>query len=166
MVFDSGHYRDGSETRFSQLLTTGTQMNFILAVDKNCSSENDGGIAWNDGTFNHHHYALEIDAEDINNMKEGTYAMVEPYADQEGKWRIAFEDQNFYSEEQYLDIKKNGYGNQNWSNGTWGGNGWSLHGSGQVRNLRDFGSQPDYSDQVFWIELRPYEPPEQEEQAD
>jgi hypothetical protein len=162
MVFDSGHNRDGTETQFAQPLAAGTQMNFILAVDQDCSSENQAGIAWNDGTFNHHHYALEIDAEDINNMQEGTYAMVEQYQGQTGKWRLRFEDQNFYTEEQYLDIKRNSYGDSNWSDGTWGGSGWSFDGNG-LSELRDYGSQPDYSDQVFWIELEPYVPPEEEE---
>lgn len=164
MVFDSGHNRNGTETQFAQPLASGTQMNFILAVDRNCSSENQTGIAWNDGTFDHHHWALEIDADSISNMTEGTYAMVERYANQDGKWRLRFEDQNFYDEEQYLDIKRNSYGDENWSGGTWGGTGWTFDSNG-LTELRDYGSQPDYSDQVFWIELRPYVPPEEETES-
>ena len=162
MVFDSGHNRNGTETQFAQLVASGTQMNFILAVDKGCELEGNPDVAIDNSAFDHYHKALEIDAEDINSMQEGTYAMVEQYQGQTGKWRIRFEDQNFYDEEQYLDIKRNSYGDSNWSGGTWGGTGWAFDADG-LTELRDYGDQPDYSDQVFWIELRPYTPPEEEE---
>lgn len=157
-VFDPGKNRDGASATFSQLLDPGTQMNFVLAVDKNCSSKDQEGISIDDDTYNHYHYALELDAEKLAEMTEGTYAMIEDYDNQAGKWRIAFEDQNFYSETQYLDIKQNGYGNSKWNSKkqTWGGNGWDHNSLTGLRTLEDYGSQPDYSDQVFWVELVPF----------
>ncbi len=177
IMFESGHYRDGYSTTFEQVIEDGTQLNFILAVDMNCSSEHDWDVAYGDATYNHYHVALEVDAEDINDMYEGTFAMIEEYSSSEGKWRIAFEDQNFYSEDQYLDIKQNGYGDEEWEyvctryrrgkcrRGyyTWGGDGWEENWPDYLRELDDYGSQPDYSDQVFWIELNPVEEEEEEE---
>lgn len=170
MVFDSGHWRNGEETSFAKVLETGTLMNFILAVDKNCSSENQQGIAWDDETFNHHHYSLEFEEEGGEmEITSGTFAMIESWRGEDSKWRISFEDQNFYDEEQYLDIKKYGYGDSNWALSealglmTWGGDGWeySSEAEGRLRVLENHGSQPDYSDQVFWITLEPHVPEEE-----
>ncbi len=180
LVFDSGKNRDGQSTTFSQLLVPGTQMNFILAADADCSEQGDTGVVYENitwtacgypggpygGEFCHSHPALEFETGDITDMTEGTFAMVEQSSFNENIWRIAFEDLEVFSVDQHNDIKINGYGNEVWElvpliGWSYGGDGWNIDVQG-YRDLEDWGNQPDYSDQVIEIELVPVEEEEEE----
>lgn len=156
MVFDSGHYRNGESVEPADIvLSTGTRMNFFIGVDKNCSEEGEWVTEFNADDYDHIHYAMDHE-ESVTSMLEGTYSMIELYHADDQTWRIAFEDQNFYSTQQYNDIKINGYGDGYWDTeeGTWGGDGWDDDADG-YRLLGNHGGQPDYSDQVFEIALLP-----------
>ena len=154
MIFDSGHYRNGETVEPSDIvLDTGTRMNFFIGVDKGCAHKGVWVDEFNQDNYSHIHYAMDHE-ESVTEMLEGTYSMIELNHLHDQKWRIAFEDQAHYSEEQYTDIKINGYGNGSWDSvdGTFGGDGWD-EGLDGYKELKNWGSQPDYSDQVFEIEL-------------
>ena len=156
MIFDSGHYRDGETVEPADIaLATGTRMNFFIGVDQNCSEEGNWMEEFSDSLYDHIHYAMDHETS-VTEMLEGTYAMIELNDFDDQTWRIAFEDQNFYTVQQYNDIKLKGYGDGNWDSveGTWGGTGWGEDSDG-YRDLNDWGNQPDYSDQVFEVELVP-----------
>lgn len=177
MMFPSGHNRDGYEQTFAQTVIPGTQLNFILAVDQNCSSEHSWSTPIGSNSYNYLHPAFDIETDDLTTMKAGVFAMIEEYATNDKKWRIAYEDIQ-YQPNQLVDIKTNGYGDQQWkerwkrdAHGNWvkvwtyGGNGWNYSGADNLRVLQDFGGQPDFDDQVIEVELIPHVEEEEEQPA-
>lgn len=154
MIFDSGHNRNGESVQPADLiLDTGTRMNFFIGVDIGCAHKGEWVDTFNPDDYDHIHYAMDHEVS-VTSMLEGTYSMIELHETDDQTWRIAFEDQNFYTEAQYNDIKLNGYGNGFWDHdeGTWGGEGWDADLYG-YRALGNHGNQPDYSDQVIEVEL-------------
>lgn len=181
MMFPSGHNRDGYEQTFAQTVIPGTQLNFILAVDQNCSSEHSWSTPIGSDSYNYLHPAFNIETDDLTSMTAGVFAMIEGYATNDKKWRIAYEDIQ-YTPDQLVDIKTNGYGDGSWDreclrysswNGscrewgdyTYGGNGWDYSGADNLRVLRDFGNQPDFDDQVIEVELIPHVEEEEQQPA-
>lgn len=171
MLFASGHNRNGANMDFHELiLQPGDRLNFILAVDQGCKVKGETGIPITDSRFNYIRNGLEEGVEELAEMKEGKYAIIERSAADPDQYRIAFEDLEGFSDDQIADIKKNGYGNERWRNTgstrrpnwTYGGNGWNIDHSTAPHNYRDlvdYGSQPDFSDQVIRVTLSPYTPP-------
>ena len=159
MVFDAGHNRAESNSRTTPadiILDPGTRMNFFIGVDKDCSEE---GI-WEDNfqsdSYDWIHHALQEDTDNLEDLQEGLYSMIEQNESNDQKWRIAFEDLRSFSEAQHEDIKSKSYGN-NWNatTETYGGTGWTETDANGYRKLRDFGWKPDFSDQVIEVTLEP-----------
>jgi len=164
MLFVAGHNRDGEGMEYKSIeLQPGERLNFILGVNQSCSLKPtewfDGQVKSDDDRFNYLHNALEEGVEELDAMREGKYALIERSEYNSNQYRIAFEDQNHFRDEQFADIKKNGYGNENnWRNGTYGGTGWNVDPSTSPHNYRrlhDFGNQPDFSDQVITVTMIP-----------
>ena len=156
MIFDSGNWRNGETVEPADIvLEAGTRMNFFIGVDQDCSERGVWVDTYNPDDYNHIHYAMDHE-ESVTEMLEGTYSMIELNHLNEQTWRIAFEDQSFYTDGQYNDIKLNGYGNGVWDeeSHTFGGTGWGTDIDG-YKALDNWSSQPDYSDQVFEIGLLP-----------
>src|SRR5690625_1018619 len=103
-------------------------------VNQNCSLRNNTKVTSKHRDFNYLHNALEEGVEELDAMREGKYALIERSEYNSNQYRIAFEDQNHFGDEQFADIKKNGYGNQHWRNTgtkhnpnwTYGGTGWNV----------------------------------------
>lgn len=153
LIFAPGNNRDGAAAHYSATLEPGTRMNFILAVDAdyNCEKRNQN-VPITHWTYDYTRPALITDVEDLVDLQEGKYAMIEERPGAPGTWRIAFEDLVF-SDAKLADVKANGYGSTNWHRGSYGGNGWSQTNSSGYFRLRDYGHMPDFSDQVIEIEL-------------
>lgn len=160
MVFPPGHNRNDEATTFEKTIQSGTKLNFILAVDKDCSHEEDTTAAYPED-YNHVQRSFKQDVSRLNKMKEAPYGMVEETGSSQG-WRVSFEDQRVFSEPQLWDIKgKNGYpntsspddGDWNSEEETYGGDGWDKNSDG-LRDLKDYGEIPDFSDQVFKVGLQ------------
>ncbi len=196
MLFPPGKSSGAGERDTSTVYTTriapGTQMNFLLAVDQNCSHHGDTNVKHDDPTFNHVRPALVEDTKDLDKLNEGLWAMTElkPNVDNEEDWkqniwRVAFEDRPGeydgstgkvrFTREKLLDIKTNGYpvysdgtinlsANDNtWNGETYGGTGvddwprWTYGPQKGYLDMEDYGDIPDFSDQVFEVELIDYE---------
>ncbi|WP_251981217.1 hypothetical protein, partial [Salinibacter ruber] len=150
MVFPPGNDRNDAASSYEKTIESGTRLNFILAVDKNCSHEGDESADF-PGDYDHIQRSFKQDVDKLNTMREAPYGMVEEttIGSSDG-WRVSFEDQRVFSEAQLWDIKENGYpDNSYWSRSrkTYGGNGWRTTPDG-LRDLDDYGDIPDFSDQV------------------
>ncbi|WP_251964396.1 hypothetical protein [Salinibacter ruber] len=155
MVFPPGNNRNDDASSYEKTIESGTRLNFILAVDKNCSHEGDESADF-PGDYDHIQRSFKQDVDKLNTMREAPYGMVEEttIGSSDG-WRVSFEDQRVFSEAQLWDIKENGYpDNSYWSRSrkTYGGNGWRTTPDG-LRDLDDYGDIPDFSDQVFKVAL-------------
>ncbi|MEM6327943.1 MAG: hypothetical protein AAF791_12560 [Bacteroidota bacterium] len=170
MIFASGHRRDGVRPPVSFYVTAGTQLNFFIGVDKNCSDkyptnastcdarrhiieyEYDASNVGNGGRYDHVHYALDIPTADISKMSESVWGMVEQNPSDRQRWRIGWEDQNRTS---WDNPSSNNPANSFWALKRLGydGNGWTERDDLGYRKLRDYGSRPDYSDQVIDISV-------------
>lgn len=154
MVFPPGHNRNDATTTFDDTIQPGTKLNFILAVDKDCSEEGETSVNYPEA-YNHVQRSFQQDVSKLNKMKEAPYGMIEETTVESSQgWRISFEDQRVFSETQMWDIKENGYPDNgtNWDSQsqTYGGDGWDKNADG-LRDLEDYGDIPDYSDQVFRV---------------
>ena len=155
MILNSGHYREGDELRVTPdgiVLSPGTRTNFFIGVDKDCSEEGVWEEQYDESRYDWIHNALEEDTENLEDLQEGPYAMIEAHATDAQKWRIAFEDLRSFSVKQHEDIKAYGYGGS-WDADlqTYGGSGWMEKDAMGYRKLRDFGNKPDFSDQVIQV---------------
>ena len=155
MVFPPGNNWNDASSSYEKTIESGTRLNFILAVDKNCSHEGDESADF-PGDYDHIQRSFKQDVDKLNTMREAPYGMVEEttIGSSDG-WRVSFEDQRVFSEAQLWDIKENGYpDNSYWSRSrkTYGGNGWRTTPDG-LRDLDDYGDIPDFSDQVFKVAL-------------
>ena len=159
MIMNSGHNREGDELRVSPdnvILAPETRVNFFIGVDKDCSEEGLWEPTYKDSRYDWVHNALEEDTENLEDLQEGPYSMIEPHPADDQKWRIAFEDLRSFSVKQHEDIKANSYGDD-WDPvlETYGGIGWLDRDVNGYRKLRDFGSKPDFSDQVIQVSFTP-----------
>lgn len=186
MVFPAGHNDNDRGDVFTSELAPDTQLNFILAVSKNCSDdiENDTTAAYDDSRYDHRRLALEQSTEDLVKLEETNWAIVEEDPNRKGRWRIAFEDRPrtfhdgavTYTDAKLKDIKKHGYpdpdgdgayntglGDEQWNGKTYDGSGWNMDPNlgGDFLLLEDYSDIPDFSDQVFYVELEsaPATPP-------
>jgi hypothetical protein len=157
LIFTPGNNRDNAFAEYNTVLQPGWRMNFKLAVDAdmNCERRNQN-VSINNSTFDYRRDALMAGVDELDEMQEGKYAIIQQNPNEAGVWRIAFEDLVF-SDAQLADIKKYGYGDGSWRrrNGryTYGGNGWGdLNASGYYE-LEDYGNMPDFSDQVIEVRL-------------
>ena len=165
LIFSSGKNRDGAEANYERTLAAGTQMNFLLAVDQRCNLQG-RDVPITHSKYNYTQPALDVEAGRLEDMKEGKYAMLEEHASRRGVWRVAFEDLRKFSDKQHADVKKNSYGDARWKKRrrgkrrvyTYGGSGWSERDALGYYKLSDYGNLPDFSDQVFEIELVKVEP--------
>ena len=156
MVFPPGNDRNGAATTFDKTIQAGTKLNFILAVDKDCSHEGEESADYPED-YNHMQRSFKQDVSQLNKMEEAPYGMVEETNTGSGQgWRVSFEDQRVFSESQLWDVKGNGYPDDGtyWDSGdeTYGGDGWDKNSDG-LRDLQDFGDIPDFSDQVIQVGL-------------
>lgn len=160
MIFAPNNRRAQDEDRestatYDETIQTGTKLNFILAVDKNCSERGDTSADYPED-YDHTQLSFSQDSENLNKVREAPFGMVEEttFAGTNG-WRVSFEDQRVFNESQLWDVKDNGYPDHTgWNSDeeTYGGDGWDKNAA-DLRELRDFGNIPDFSDQVFRVGL-------------
>jgi hypothetical protein len=144
-----------STTTYDNTIQPGTKLNFILAVDKNCSERGETSADYPED-YDHTQLSFSQDSEQLNTVREAPYGMVEETSLGGTKgWRVSFEDQRVFNESQLWDIKDNGYPDHTGWNSeeeTYGGDGWDKNAA-DLRELRDYGDIPDFSDQVFRVGL-------------
>lgn len=160
MIFPPGNDRNDATASYDKTIQSGTRLNFILAVDKDCSHEGQASADYPDD-YNHTQRSFSQDVDKLNTMREAPYGMVEETTvESSDGWRVSFEDQRVFTEAQLWDIKENGYpdghspddGDWNSREKTYGGDGWDSNGE-NLRDLQDFGNIPDFSDQVIQVGL-------------
>ena len=159
MILNSGHNRKGEELRVSPndiILAPETRVNFFIGVDMDCSEEGIFEKTYDENRYDWVHHALEQDTENMTDLQEGKYSMIEQNDTDDQKWRVAFEDLNDFSDAQLEDIKANSYGG-NWDTdaNTYGGKGWKEIDESGYHQLKDFSKKPDFSDQVIEVSLTP-----------
>lgn len=144
----------------------GTQMNFFIAVDRNCSErpppdtpecvvrELAQDYVFDASDFDHVHHALEVKAGALDQTKESVWGLTEQHPNNRQRWRIAWEDihnrgwDNARSNDPLSSLqalKRRGYD----------GIGWPLADARQYRQLENHGSRPDFSDQVIEVRVIP-----------
>ncbi len=158
LIFASGKDRNGADANYETLLQPGTQLNFILGVDGSDCKGKGKKMKVTDSEYMYYHPALLDGADDLGEMHEGRFAMIEQHPEHPEKYRIAFEDLIKFSDAQHADVKANSYGKEKWekqANGTYsyGGTGWDKRDKWGYYKLKDTSKVPDFSDQVFEIQL-------------
>jgi hypothetical protein len=183
LVFTASKNRDGEEALYETTIDTGTQLNFFLAVDMNCSNQKNmtldeqRALPLTSNKYDYYHSALDMSS-GINEMRNGKYAIIQENGLKENTWRIAFEDLIKFSDDQHEDVRRFGYGDMNWrersASGSafdyyfgkvegvlanvfkyksYGGNGWTSKDAAGYYRLGNTSKVPDFSDQVFEVEL-------------
>ncbi|WP_198948739.1 hypothetical protein [Rubrivirga sp. SAORIC476] len=158
--------RDRSVARPARMIWVepGTQMNFFIGVDKNCSTRptkemptcqarahaRNNTVRLSD--FDYIHSALVVSAGNLGEVEEDIWAYVEQKPGARDTWRIGWEDIH----------------NTSWDNPTstdprnslqglkiygYDGTGWPDANADGYRLLRDYGSRPDLSDQVIEVHV-------------
>ena len=157
--------REGLVNRPSQqiIVEPGTQMNFFIGVDQNCSErinetntcearETIREYVFDSSDFDYTHYALELEAGRLDQAEESVWGFVEQSGTNRNRWRIGWEDIHNTSwdnpgsndpAKSFQALKAYGYD----------GDGWEH--DGEYRLLRDYGGRPDFSDQVIEISVFP-----------
>ena len=142
----------------------GTQMNFFIGVDQNCSmrlpvSVLECGVrkyaqsyVYNPGHFDYIHSALTVEAGKLDQAQEDIWGITEQHPDDRQRWRVAWEDIHNTTWDAVTSqdprtslqaLKMLGYDTTGWNEAD--GHGYRL--------LKDFGNRPDFSDQVIEIEV-------------
>ena len=171
MLFLPGNNRDGTTlTTVSKYIRGGTQMNFFIGVDKNCSTRSWAtnvedfpeftGTVSNPSPYDHLHYALQEEVGGFGEMTETAWAFTEMHPEgvqqQDGTdiqlWRIGWEDQHITNwDDASSDDPRNSL--QALKRLGYDGNGWPDANDRGYRALRDYGNRPDFSDQVVEVKL-------------
>ena len=165
MLFASDN-RDRRTARPSQqiFVEAGTQMNFFIGVDQNCSTrlpastpeckvrKHAQDYTFNAGDFDYVHSALTVEAGKLDQAEESIWGITEQNPNSRQRWRVAWEDIHETSWDAVTSkdptkslqaLKSLGYD----------GTGWNVADTKGYRLLKDFGSRPDFSDQVIEIEV-------------
>ena len=170
-----------SERLYETVLNPGERANFILAVDKDCSLRGRTDVPAREWVGNQRYFdylrpALVESVEDLRQMQEGDYVMIQPHPVRPNTWRLAFEDLQISPVEKLWDVKRYGYGDMRWRirtgpewgerNGrySYGGQGWHEVDNYGYYRLRDYYREPggralvpDFSDQVIEVTFIPVE---------
>ncbi len=161
IIFTASKNRDGFEGDYTKSIPPGTQVNFFLVVDQNCSNrsmsdEEQRALPMTSSTYDYYYSALEYDSAS-GEMKTGARAMVTHSKADPNVYRVAFEDIKKFSVEQHNDIKRNGYGSHGWKKvdnvWTYGGNGWAKDAATGFVRTGNTSKWPDFSDQVFDVTM-------------
>lgn len=156
--------RDRRTARPARLIYVdpGTQMNFFIGVDQNCSTRPDDidgvcearAFARDNGItldkYDHIHHALLVEAGNLDQAQEDVWGLVEQKPGTRDRWRIGWEDIHNTSWDRpdsedprnsLQALKAFGYEGAGWPHADdWG-----------YRLLEDFGDRPDFSDQVIEV---------------
>ncbi len=158
--------RERSTSRPARMIWVepGTQLNFYIAVDQNCSTRPSGnmnecqarafarGNTLSMGDFDYTHTALLVESGDLDQAVENIWGLVEQKPGVRNVWRIGWEDIHDTSwdrpnsddpAESLQALKSEGYD----------GLGWPDVDSWGYRALRDYGGRPDFSDQVIEVSV-------------
>ena len=158
--------RDRRTARPAQTIyvEAGTQMNFFIGVDQNCSERvpssktecevrsHAQNYTFDPGDFEYVHYALDVEAGSLDQAHEEIWGIIEQHPDDRQRWRVGWEDIHNTSwddldeddpKKSLQALKRFGYD----------GVGWPDQDAWLYRLLRDYGSRPDFSDQVIEIEV-------------
>ena len=76
MIFTPGNDRNDFSTSYNNNIEPGTKLNFILAVDKDCSHEGDESTDYPED-YDHTHVSFKQDVTRLNTMRETPFSMVE-----------------------------------------------------------------------------------------
>ena len=155
MIFTPGNGRDGSRETFSETLQTGTRLNFFIGVDKNCSEEGVYAATYDASVYDHSHYALNDYEPYVTGTEESIWAMVEQHPTDDQRWRIGWEDQRRTEWDDPDLTKARSSSLQKTKIEGYDGDGWPTTNAEGYRALRDYGSRPDFSDQVVEATLTP-----------
>lgn len=175
MLFIPGNNRDGTTLAgVDKYVRGGTQMNFFIGVDENCSTRPTAagasvddfptfaGDVNNPAPYDHIHYALEEEVGKLGDMSETPWAFIERHPDGLGdeaspqRWRIAWEDlhhpewddPNSDDPQQSLQaLKRLGYDGDGWPEEDDMGTGY--------RDLRDYWLRSGASDNGHYTSYRP-----------
>ncbi|MEM9997848.1 MAG: hypothetical protein AAF809_09115 [Bacteroidota bacterium] len=158
MLFAPGNRRDGASETYSETLLTGTRLNLFISVDQNCSEEGTFMATYDPDLFDHAHYAMERYEPYVTLTEESIWAMVEQHPTDDQRWRIGWEDQHRLEWDDPDLTKDRASSLQKTKVEGYDGNGWPDDDDLGYRTLRDYGSRPDFSDQVVEVSLAPIVP--------
>ncbi|HYE96006.1 MAG TPA: hypothetical protein VD962_07320 [Rubricoccaceae bacterium] len=106
MLFAASHNSDYDTLTVNKTIRPGTQMNFFIGVDQNCSTRPGGPSApsstvraypvqthvYNAADYDYVHPALDVQTGHLDEMRESMWALIEPNRTQGNRWRIGWED--------------------------------------------------------------------------
>ena len=157
--------RRGMQPAYEIVVQPGTQMNFFIGVDQNCSTRTSSmttcqartyaqTYAYNAADFDYVHTALDIPAASLSNIRESLYSFVEQHPTSGQRWRIAWED--IHRSDWDAPASTSALASlQATKTLGYDGAGWPVANSDGYRRLSDYNSRPDFNDQVIEVSLTP-----------
>jgi hypothetical protein len=149
-----------------------TQMNFFIAVKKNCVPDErpiceQRAEAFDPDDYDHVHRAFNVEAGALDQADETIWARVEPHPTSPYRWRIGWEDlhrpewddaDSDDPEQSFQALKKDGYDGLGWlpdpdSDYSLLDDFWLR--DGKVNDGQSTSYRPDFSDQVVEVSLVP-----------
>jgi hypothetical protein len=170
MLFAASHNADYDTLTVRKYVDSGTQMNFFIGVDQNCSTRPGGALGpsylvrqynvlnhvYRASDYDYIHNALNVETERLQDMSESIWGLVEEHPLDNQRWRIGWEDihNRAWDNPRGTDprsslqaLKLYGYDLNNDGRG----DGWTLRDAYGYRKLRD--GSLDLSDQVIQVQL-------------
>ena len=158
--------RDRTTARPAQqiFVEAGTQMNFFIGVDTNCSMRLPAdtpecsvrqyarNYTYNPAHFDYVHSALTVEAGQLDQAQEDIWGIIEQNPADRQRWRIGWEDIHDTSWDDVASkdpvtslqaLKMLGYQGTGWNDA-------DIYG---YRLLEDYGGRPDFSDQVIEVQV-------------
>lgn len=162
----------------------GTQMNFFIAVDKNCSLQRPSNEAtcsarsyaqnytFKLSDWDHVHDALDVESGSLDQAQEAVWAFIEQKPDDRQRWRIGWEDLHYPQwddagsddpQQSLQALKRLGYNATGWT--ATSATGYATladyyRRSGKPDNGQSTSYRPDFSDQVIEITVVPVNDPD------
>ena len=172
MIYPAGHNRNGATSASSFYVRAGTQLNFFIGVDQNCSEKLSSSTSTceertymfeydydpSSSDWNYVHHALDVPEGAMSQADESIWALVEQHPGDRQRWRIAWEDIHNTSWDRpngtnprtsIQAFKIQGYD----TDGDGVGNGWQNRDSYGYRALTEGGL--DLNDQQIEVAIRP-----------
>lgn len=176
--------RSGTQPWREIVATAGTQMNFLIGVDPNCSTREiedvpDGPTCQqrayalthhldlsrynDDGThrgavgpdeYDFLHFALDVEAGALNQTEESIWSMVEQHAGNRNRWRIGWEDMHTTAWDNPRS-KNPGQSLQATKRFGYDGRGWPQSDSRGFAAVREYSTRPDFEDVMLDVTALP-----------
>lgn len=170
--------RSGHHPAREIVVEAGTQMNFFIGIDQNCSERpthttscqaltyahnyslnyshyRADGTNAGSGRFDYLHYALDVETGELDQAQESIWGRVEQHRTAPNRWRIGWEDIHNTSWNNTSATATPSNSLQATKRLGYSGLGWPTTDARGYSAVQDFGSRPDFEDQMIEVSMTP-----------